>query len=198
MAPRPPGGRPTMHHTFWDGSEAEPGGQSVPRAQTLFGSLQVSDRSPSSRDLLQRHTRALMKRCFLCHTYFCPSVQGPSPGVFSSESASGRLGPAEFWETESCLEGLSSPSTPSWQNFTRELMQLKYFSVKRSTKTRPAERTKASVHESVRLGENVYEADLSLEPRNCSLFKQILISFKNNTVEGQRDENKAEGREGKP
>lgn len=101
----------------------------------------LSQRSPAASHSQQGQTVLLVPHVLR------PSVRRPSSVRFMKGSVGGRVSPAEFWETESCLEGLSSPSTPSWQNFTRELMQLKYFSVKRSTKTRPTERTKGSVYE---------------------------------------------------
>lgn len=47
MAPWPPRGRPSMHHTFWDGSEAEPGwgmGQMNGRERKRMQGLKVSSK----------------------------------------------------------------------------------------------------------------------------------------------------------
>lgn len=84
----------------------------------------------------------------LNHTRVCHYVR-----VQASPASSGPLragAPVGVWAPlnsgkRDLFGGSRQPSTPSWKNFTRELMQLKYFSFKRPAKTRPAERTKGSV-----------------------------------------------------
>lgn len=78
--------------------------------------------------------------CHYVHVQASPASSGPlragAPVGVWAPLNSGKWG---------LFGGSRQPSTPFWKNFTRELMQLKYFSFKRSAKTHPAERTKGSV-----------------------------------------------------